>query len=237
MAARIKVAPWAPDVEPLVRELLEHGIPADATDIYEGRNRVVRLCREGREINVKEFKIPNILNRVAYTTVRHSKAARAYEYALRLRNLGFNTPEPLAYAELRTGPLLGLSYFVSQQLDGFRDMREIDEADDTAMLADSLGALMARMHDSGIWMKDFSPGNVLRRRTGRKGLYEFFLVDINRMEFGVTSHSRLMDNFGRITGDPAFLRILVRAYARHSGRPLGEVEAEALAARSRYHKI
>ncbi len=236
MGVRSKIAPWAQDVAPLVDELLLHGIPADATDIYEGRNRVVRLCRGSREINVKEFRVPNIVNRLAYTTVRSSKAARAYEFALRLRNLGFNTPEPLAYAELRSGPLLGLSYFVSQQLDGFRDMRVIDDTDDRAMLADGLGALMARMHDAGVWMKDFSQGNILRRRTGAKGHYEFFLVDINRMEFDVNSRARLMDNFGRITDDPAFLRIIARAYARHAGHPAAEVEAEAISVYRKYHK-
>lgn len=235
MACRSKTAPWAPDVKPLVDRLLTDGIPADAVDIYEGRNRVVRLMHEGRHVNIKQFKVPNIVNRLAYTTVRSSKAERAYEYALRLRNLGFNTPEPLAYAERRNGPLLGLSYFVSQQLEGFCDMRTIGEDDDRAVLADELGALMARMHDMGVWMKDFSQGNVLRRR-GPKGHYEFFLVDINRMQFDVTDSRRLMDNFGRITDDPSFLRILARAYSRHSGRPVDEMMAQATAAYNRYHK-
>jgi len=235
MACRSKISPWAPDIGPLVAQLLATGIPDDAVDIYEGRNRVVRLVRGDRHINIKQFKVPNIINRLVYTTLRRSKAVRAYEYALRLRNLGFNTPEPLAYAERRHGPLLGLSYFVSQQLEGFRDMRVIDDDDNRATLADELGALMARMHDMGVWMKDFSQGNILRRRDS-KGRYEFFLVDINRMEFDVTDRRKLMDNFGRITDDPTFLRILVRAYIRHSGRPAGEVEAAARKAYRRYHK-
>lgn len=234
------IAPWAPDVAPLVEEIARHGVPADAVDIYQGRNRVVMLTRGDRDINIKAFRRPNVLNRYVYGTLRQSKARRSFEFASRLRCLGFDTPEPLAYIEMSEGRRFGDSYYLSQQLEGFRDMRVIDEADDRAMLADQLGALMARMHDAGVWMKDFSQGNVLRRRTGRKQHYEFFLVDINRMEFGVTNRRKLMSNFRTITDDMDFLRILVRAYARHSGRPADEVMHDALQARedfSRKQKI
>lgn len=236
MGVKTEIASWARDVAPLVDEIVAGGVPADAVDIYRGRNRVVKLTRCGRDINIKAFRKPNVLNRYVYGTLRESKARRSFEFASRLRCLGFDTPEPLAYIEVCDGRRFGDSYYLSQQLEGFRDMRVIDDADDRAMLADQLGALMARMHDAGVWMKDFSQGNVLRRRTGRKQHYEFFLVDINRMEFGVTSRRKLMTNFRTITDDMSFLRILVRAYARHSGRPADEVMREALQAREDFFR-
>ena len=215
MSQTIHIAKWAPDVADLARELADHGLPADAVDVYVGRNRVVKTERKGRLINIKAFKIPHIVNRLVYGNLRGSKARRSFEHALRLRNLGFNTPEPLGYVELRHGPLFGRSYYLSQHIEGFREMRSFGAEERLGELAEQLGALIARLHDAGIWVKDFSRGNLLRRRDD-KGRYTFFLVDINRMEFGVDDRKKLMQNFKDITSDHQFLRRLAKAYARHA---------------------
>lgn len=224
-SVKIFVSPWAPDVEPLAHEVAANGLPADSTMIYNGRrNKVVKLNRENRDINIKAFRVPNIVNRIVYGTFRFGKARRSYEHALRLRNLGFNTPEPLAYIELSKGPLFGRSYYICQQLEGFRDMRSLEGHDISSLiqLADCLGLLIARLHDAGIWMKDFSQGNLLYRPVA-KGRFEFFLIDINRMEFDVTDRKKLMKNFDTITDDDKFLTLLSMAYAQHTGQPKEEV--------------
>ncbi len=226
-------APWAPDISDLTETLADGHLPVDATPIYKGpRNTVVKLSRAGREINIKAFGIPNIVNRVVYGHWRKSKACRSYEHALRLRNLGFNTPEPLAYIELMQGPLFYRSYYVCQQLEGFRDMRRLDDynSEQLSALADALGAFMARLHDAGVWMKDFSQGNVLYRALP-KGRFEFFLIDINRMEFDVVDHCKLMLNFRAITESDDFLRRLARAYARHAHLDQAATVAQALQVR------
>lgn len=234
---KIKViAPWAPDIEVLTDTLCNGQLPYDSTSIYNGpRNEVVKVWRDGRDINIKAFGIPNIVNRVVYGRWRKSKACRSYEHALRLRNLGFNTPEPMAYVELKNGLLFGRSYYVSQQLEDFRDMWNLDDlnADDMAALADALGAFMARLHDAGVWMKDFSRGNVLFRRLP-KGQFEFFLIDINRMEFDVTDRAKLMLNFRTITYDDRFLGKLARAYARHAHLDPDATEREARAVHAEF---
>ncbi|MDE7467668.1 MAG: lipopolysaccharide kinase InaA family protein [Muribaculaceae bacterium] len=225
-------APWAPDIEPLVNVLINADIPRDAVEIYRGRNRVVKLHRGNRDINIKAFRIPNLINRIAYTTLRRSKACRSYENSLRLRNMGFNTPEPLAFIEIRRGMLLGKSYFISQQLDGFHELRAFMPGENIDRLADELGALIARLHDVGVWVKDFSQGNVLRR-VNERGHYDFYLVDLNRMAFDVTDPRKLMTNFWHITEDERFWYKLVKAYARHSGKPYADALAQAHKA-SRY---
>lgn len=233
----ICVAPWGEAARPLAESLAAEGLPSDATMIYDGRrNKVVKLRREGRLLNVKAFRVPNIFNRIAYGWLRKSKARRSYEHAIRLRNLGFNTPEPLAYVE-EPGVLFGRSYYVCQQLEGFGDMRHIEtvDTDVQARLADDLGALMARLHDAGVWMKDFSQGNLLHRPVA-KGHHEFFLIDINRMAFDVTDRRKLMLNFRTITDDGRFLRMLARAYARHAGLPVEPTLSEALAVRAHWLK-
>lgn len=226
MSVKSLTAPWGQFIAP-VMEGLRHGeLPSDARDIYKGRNRVMRATVGGREINIKQFKIPNIINRLVYTTFRHSKARRSYENSLRLRNLGFNTPEPLGYLEIRKGPLLGKSYFISQQLENFHELRTLLPDEHPGRLADQLAAMMARLHNYGIWVKDFSQGNVLRRLDARNN-YLFFLVDLNRMEFDVSDRRKLMKNFSRITDDRDFWYSLVRAYARHSRLPYARVLREA----------
>lgn len=232
----IYVSPWALDVEPLAREVAYKGLPADSTMIYNGRrNKVVKLTRENRDINIKAFRVPNIINRIVYGTFRQSKARRSYEHALRLRNLGFNTPEPLAFVEQSSGPLFGRSYYICQQLEGFRDMRSLDghDNDSLARLADCLGHLIARLHDAGIWMKDFSQGNLLYRPVAKVG-FEFFMIDINRMEFGVSDRKKLMKNFDTITDDDHFLLLLARAYARHASMSDCEVMEMAMSTRANF---
>lgn len=234
MSANTVVAPWAEDVRVLVGEILADGMPADAVDIYKGRNRVTRLERCGRQINIKAFRRPNLINRYVYGNLRKSKARRAFEHAVKLRRLGFDTPEPLAYIERGHGCRFTDSYFLSLQLEGFRDLRVIDDDDDREMLADRLGRLMARLHEAGVWMKDFSQGNILRRRVGEGRDYELYLVDINRMEFGVTSRRKLMENFRTVTDDDSFFRILAAAYARHASLDERKTIESAYAARRRY---
>jgi len=230
------VSSWAPEINAIARELADSGLPSDSTMIYNGRrNKVVKLIRDTRDINIKAFRVPNIVNRLAYGNLRHSKARRSYEHALRLRNLGFNTPEPLGYVELRNGLLFGRSYYISQQLEGFRDMRSFEGHDQQSLahLADSLASLMVRLHDAGVWMKDFSQGNLLYRPADR-GRYEFFMIDINRMEFDVTDRSKLMQNFRTITDDGRFLRMLAKAYARHARMPFGQIYHEVLKVRAAF---
>lgn len=232
MSVKTVIAPWGHDVAPLIESLQSGELPPGCRDVYKGRNHVVSTRVADRDINIKAFRIPNIINRLVYTTFRKSKARRSYENSLRLRNLGFDTPEPLAYVELRNGFLLGKSYFVSQQLWGFHELRSFMPGEDINRLADQLGALIARLHDVGVWVKDFSQGNILRRISDR-GRYEFFMVDLNRMEFDVTDRHKLMTNFWHITEDASFWYKLVKAYARHANIPYAQALSEAHRA-SRY---
>lgn len=233
MSVKTQIARWAGDIRPLVDEIVAGGMPASAEVIYRGRNCVAKTTVEGRDVNIKEFRVPIFINRLVYTLFRKSKARRSYEYALRLRNLGFDTPEPLAWIELRSGILLGRSYYLCQQLDDFVELRRFYDWDDIPRLADQLGAMMVRMHQAGVWMKDFSPGNILRRRDA-KGNYQLFLIDINRMEFGVTDRRKLMSSFRALTDDDRFLRLVARAYARHAHLDPETVAAEAIEAHRRF---
>lgn len=53
---------------------------------------------------------------VIYTFFRRSKARRSYEHAVRLRALGIDSPEPIAWSEYRRHGLLSDTYYVSRRL-------------------------------------------------------------------------------------------------------------------------
>src|SRR5665647_2631733 len=73
----------------------------DGESIYKSRNELKVFEKEGLSINVKRYRKPIWVNRVAYTFFRKSKARRAYENALILLDKGFETPNPVSYTHLR----------------------------------------------------------------------------------------------------------------------------------------
>ena len=85
---------------------------AEGTLLYEGRNTIKRFDDGGVPYVVKRFRRPMFVQRVVYTFFRPGKARRAYHYGLRLQQLGFATPESIAYLETRSGGLLDQSYYI-----------------------------------------------------------------------------------------------------------------------------
>ncbi len=234
MSVKIVHSIEASKIEHLFGQITQTGIPTQAVDIYKGRNRVVKLNVPGfGDINIKEFRIPHAINRVVYGNFRRSKARRAYEFAIKLRQIGFNTPTPLAYIEIRSMRLLGLSYFISQQLDGYQDMRNIHDYTDKERLLDQLAELMTRLHNAGVFMKDFSQGNILWKLTD-DDKYDFQLVDINRMAFNEFDSHKLMLNFRAISDYDDDLRTLAEAYARHANLNPDETISQVLEIRANF---
>ena len=223
----------------LVGDIASGGVPAQAVEIYQGRNVVAAFDGpEGCRLNIKAFRRPNAINRFAYGVLRHGKARRAYDNALRLLEAGLSTPQPLAWIECRTcaGALLSESYFLSEQLDGREDIRRCAGMADFDAIARGIAAVMLRPHRAGIWMKDFTPGNILWQRLP-DGTYDFALVDINRMAFGVRSHRRLMSNFGRLfPDDDAATERVARHYASLAGLDAGHVAEDARRAIADAHR-
>jgi hypothetical protein len=70
---------------------------SDLGTVGSGDRNVIKLFDlNGQTINIKSFKVPNIVNKVAYK-YRKSKAKRSFEYATILLENGIGTPQPLAY--------------------------------------------------------------------------------------------------------------------------------------------
>lgn len=207
--------------------MLVSGKPADSEVIYGGtRNTLYRTIIDGESVITKQFKRPILINAFAYTTIRKSKAKRSYRNAMKMISLGFNSPEPIAWAELRNGLKLLDSIYVCLELKGATEMREWQELPCADTLVPAFAAEIFRLHQAGVFHKDFSPGNILFIKN-TDGSYTFNYVDLNRMKFGVHDHASQMRMFRAINLNYDALDHLARKYARIAGEDEETIAKEA----------
>ncbi len=225
MKTIIKVNPSYPQMAGLAEYLATDGIPPKSEIIYKGRNRIYTFVYEGIETNIKAFRTPGAVKSVIYGAME-SKAKRSYDNSLRLLRMGFNVPEPLAYVEIHDGPRLKESYYVCRQLHA-RDVRCWENIPGNESLVRAVALELSELHKAGVWHKDFSPGNVLYTGNDREG-YRLYLIDVNRMQFGVKSRRSLMDNFRAINIIPEETERLARYYAGYMGLDPDRTAKEAL---------
>lgn len=190
------------------------------------RNKIKLFELEGKTLNVKSFKIPNLINKVAYRYFRKSKARRSYEFAGILQQKGIGTPKPYAYFE--NYDIVGLkdSYYVSEHLKAdltYRELVEIPEYPDHENILRQFTRFSFKMHEAGIEFKDHSPGNTLIVNKG-DGKYDFYLVDLNRMEFHkFMSFEQRMENLKRLTPKKEMVAVMSNEYAKLYDRAESEI--------------
>ena len=184
------------------------------------RNKIKLFDLEGTQINIKSFKVPNIINTIAYKYFRKSKARRSFEFANILLENKIGTPQPIAYFE--NSNFLGIkdSYYISEHLDcdlTFRELVQIPDFPENEIILRQFTRFSYDLHQKGIEFLDHSPGNTLIKK-GNNGNYEFFLVDLNRMEFHKSmSFEVRMKNLCRLTHKKEMVAIMSNEYAIISG--------------------
>ncbi|TVR88777.1 MAG: Kdo domain containing protein [Saprospirales bacterium] len=185
------------------------------------RNTIKIFPLDGKTVNIKAFQIPNAVNKLAYRYLRKSKARRSFEYAKKLLALGINTPEPMAYGEERNFWGLNKSYYLSEHLTGQFSIRQPLEQKNFTNREEILRQFTRftfHLHEKRVWFLDHSPGNTLVREDSN-GQYQFFLVDINRMQFKKLSRKVRLNNFARLSADKKALSIIGEEYAKLTGWP------------------
>ena len=204
-----------PDIEAFVQSLAScGGFDSGGTTLHDGRNTVKVFDTTAGRLVVKLYGHLTMLNRIVYGTLRRSKAERAYLHAFRLRKLGIDTPEAIAFVETRRHGVLHESYFVSRCSD-LRPMRPVTEqfaqTRQGADILDALAFFLLRMHDSGILHNDLNISNILYGDdTG--GQYRFQVIDTNRMSFNHTlSMRQRLDNLRRLSCPHTGLSLHTRA--------------------------
>ena len=184
------------------------------------RNHIKLFEFEGTTINIKSFKIPHFINKIAYKYFRKSKARRSFEFATTLLERGVGTPQPIAYFE--NFDFIGLkdSYYVSEHLQcdlTFRELVEIPDYPNHATILRQFTQFSFDLHQKGIEFLDHSPGNTLIKKT-TDGNYNFFLVDLNRMEFHKTMPFEMrMENLCRLTPIKEMVAVMSNEYSKLSG--------------------
>ena len=184
------------------------------------RNKIKLFDLDGKMINIKAFKIPNIINKIAYKYFRKSKAQRSFEYANKLLENGIGTPQPIAYFENHQITGLKESYYISEHLETeltFRELVEIPHYPQHDIILRQFTRFSYALHQKGIEFKDHSPGNTLIKKVSDEN-YAFFLVDLNRMEFHQSmSFEVRMKNLCRLTPHKQMVAVMSNEYAIVSG--------------------
>lgn len=187
-------------LKPFINRLTSPGwFETNGTWIHNGRNKIKMFETNGINVAVKQFGHLSLLNKIVYCTIRKSKARRAYEYAKRLGKLEINTPEEIAYIEIRKKGLLRQSYYVCLHTDYqsmlplfFKKELSPQEFNRITPLLDALTLFLYNIHQAGVIHKDLNYTNILYKlpdssnvsnETPRYNGYDFTLIDINRMEF------------------------------------------------------
>ena len=172
----------------------------------------------------QSFKVPNIVNQIAYRIFRKSKAQRSFEYANTLRKLNIGTPQPIAYYEFTTPFFLKKSFYLSEHLKYDITYRELTTDFSYPNYEEILRAFTRftfTLHENNILFLDHSPGNTLIKKVN--GDYKFYLVDLNRMIFKSLNNEERIKNFSRLTIHESMVQIMSDEYAKCIGESPDEV--------------
>ena len=182
------------------------------------RNKIKLFDLDSLTINIKSFKIPNLINKIAYKYFRKSKARRSYEYANKLLENGIGTPQPIAYFENYNWLGLTDSYYISEHLQAdltFRELVNDPNYPDSENILRQFTKFSFDLHQKGIEFLDHSPGNTLIKKTA-ENQYNFYLVDLNRMNFHQAMDiDQRMKNLSRLTPKKEMIAIMSDEYSKH----------------------
>ena len=186
--------------------------------LYKKRNELRSFVCQNREVVVKAFAKPNLLNRLIYGFLRKSKAQRSYEYALRLKRVGIDSPQPVAWLTERNGLLFTRSYYVSLKSTcpyTYDDIQlgKIQPQSEEERYLRLVARMAARLHGAGMLHRDFSQGNILFGDGDRVEL-----IDLNRIRFLSVDMELGCQNISeRLLANRRQRRILADTYAQERG--------------------
>ncbi|MCX6185299.1 MAG: Kdo domain containing protein [Flavobacterium sp.] len=193
------------------------------------RNKIKLFDLDGKIINIKSFKKPNFYNQIIYKYLRKSKAQRSFEFANILLEKNIGTPQPIAFCE--NSSFLGIqeSYYACEHLQcdlTFRELVEIPDFPEHAIILQQFMHFCFELHEKGVEFLDHSPGNTLIVKTG-PGEYQFYLVDLNRMQFHDQMPFELrMKNLARLTPKKEMIEQMSVYYAKkYTSKSSDEINA------------
>jgi len=194
----------------LVEEIQDYFSSSKKT-IYNGRNSLKVLEYANTNIVVKAFKIPHIINKIAYTFFRDSKAKKSYKHSVQINEF---TPEPLGYVENFKFGLLYDSYYLCKEYAYDFTIREpLVEQNyrDKEAIFKAFAYFSYDLHSYNIEHLDYSPGNILIKKLNDG--YEFKIIDVNRMRFKRLTPIERLENFAKLWAKDEDLKCIIQTYA------------------------
>lgn len=212
------------------KELTEiiHAYDQIDTYIAKGSRNTIKLVTlsTGKQIAIKSFKKPNLINRYIYKLLRKPKGLRSYEHADKLNQLGIKSPNAVAYFEYSSRGALTNSYYISEYIQAditYRDLEEQLDFPNRDQILQKFIEFTFLLHEQGVNFLDHSPGNTLIK-IKEDGTYDFYLVDINRMKFNQNmSFSNRMKNLSHLTTDINDIEKMATYYAHLIGKSSRDV--------------
>ena len=190
------------------------------------RNEIKKINLEGIFLNIKKFKNPNPIQSFVYQYIRKSKAKRSYIFGNKLIANGIKTPTPIGYLEIFSGGLKE-SFYVSEHVDYDFDFRKLihhPRFKDRNEILRQFTQFTFKLHENNVNFLDHSPGNTLILEKGN-GIYDFYLIDLNRMRFEPMDFDKRMHNFRRLWLSKKMIKIMAEEYASLYGKTVEETEA------------
>lgn len=185
--------------------------------LYKVRNEVRMIETQGVKLVVKRFKVPHLVNQIAYSFFRKSKAHRSYEYSLMLIDKGFGAAQPVAYSEYFESGLIADTYYISVYSPyprNFNEFRGTPMNGREAILRD-FARFTAELHEAGIRHLDYGGGNVMFDAI--EGETTFCLIDVNRMAKGAVGLKDGCENFKLLYMIEETFHFLIKEYAAVRG--------------------
>lgn len=205
--------------------------------LHQGRNTVKLFHTPSGDRVVKRYKRPNLIQRIAYTFFKKSKAERAYLYSHELLSRGIRTPEGIAYIEQKRGGLIDGCYFVSTACSDRSLLPVLVKVPDyDRQLADSLTAFLVELHTKGFLHGDLNLNNILYRKEP-DGTFTFTVIDTNRSTFcHAPTPRQCLENLKRVTHRRDLLQYMVEKYAALRGWDIRQSVQQVMAALDKFER-
>jgi len=177
-----------PEITPHTHRVVEELIQGGVGDLIQERpiRRIIRgtlpLAQDTIPVYLKVYRLVDRADRWTHF-FRVSKARREAEMALLLREKGLPTAEPLILGERYRRGMLQESYLISREIEGGQPLDKFFLAQggrpDPSLERDlslKLARLTSRLHEAGIYHRDYHPGNLLLAQG------KIFLIDLHHVK-------------------------------------------------------
>ena len=192
--------------------------------LYDKRNKLRRFTLpNGIVVIVKQYKRPNLFQKICYSTFWKNKAKKSFLFADFLLGINVDTPYPIAYVTYKKYGLVSEYYLATTEVQGTEShipMREMNANNDTKgiqELATPIVKLLIHLHENGFLHGDSNLSNFICRKT--ENGYDLSVIDINRSKIlkRPATYKESIRNLRRTSHIHSILTILAHLYAKHRG--------------------